>query len=147
MTKITEGKDLMLYANIGGTVEAPTWKASAAATSHKISNKSDVKERITKDSSGLYSEKRVTKNSVTITVDALVSVDPGFGYKELLAMQKEGTPVLLKYGNKTEVTGDTYEQGLFVITALDQDAPAEGDATYSCTFENSGAVETKTKEA
>lgn len=141
---IVEGKELMLYFNNAGTVEVPVWVAGAAATSHKISKKNDLKERVTKDTVGLSPEKRVTKKTVTITVDALVSVDSSFGYDEIDALDELNEPVLLKYGFKGTVTGRKYKQGLFIISNLDQDAPAEGDATFSCTFESCGNIETKT---
>ena len=57
---------------------------------------------------------------------------------------KARKPVKLKYGFAQETTGDKYEEGLFVITSLEESSPADDDATYSATFENSGVVETKT---
>lgn len=144
---ILEGRDLMLYINTEeGTNEAPVYVAQAAATSHTISYSGETKERITKDStSGAYSEKKVTKLSVSIKCEALVSFGDAAGYNKLLEIMKGRQPVKLKYGFAAEETGDKYEEGLFVITSIEQTSAASEDATYSASFENTGAVETKTK--
>lgn len=58
---------------------------------------------------------------------------------------KSREAVKLKYGFAQEEAGDKYEEGLFVITSLEQTSAAGEDATYSATFENSGEVKTSTK--
>lgn len=63
----------------------------------------------------------------------------------MLEVMKSREPVKLKYGFTEEQANDKYEEGLFVITSLEQTSAAGEDATYSATFENTGAVETKTK--
>ena len=142
-----EGRDIMLYANTGTSDETPTYTATAAAKSHSINYSGETKERVTKDTgSGAWSEKRVTKLGVSIKVEALtVYVD--CGYDKLLEIMKSRQPVLLKYGFKEEETGDTYEEGKFVITSLEKNDPADDDSTYSASFENSGEVTTKKKSA
>lgn len=143
-----EGRDIMLCVNTGVSDEAPTYTPTAAATSHSISYSGETKERVTKDSGGgAWSEKRVTKLSVNIKVDALVVFNADCGYDKLLEIMKSRKPVLLKYGYKEEETGDTYEEGLFVITSLEKTDSAEDDSTYSASFENNGEVTTKTKAA
>ena len=143
-----EGKDIMLYVNTGMSEETPTYTATAAAKSHSIKYSGDTKERVTKDSgNGAWSEKRVTKLSVSIKVDALVVFNADCGYDKLLEIMKSRKPVLLKYGYKEEETGDTYEEGKFLITDLEKTDSAEDDSTYSASFENTGEVTTKTKAA
>ncbi len=143
---IIEGRDLMLYINTGSAA-TPTYTAQAAATSHTISYTGETKERVTKDTAnGAYSEKKVTKLGVSIKCEALVSFGDAAGYDKLLSVMKNREAVKLKYGFSEEVTGDTYEEGMFIITSLEQSSAAGEDATYSATFENTGAVETKTKE-
>ena len=127
-----EGKDIMLYVNTGASEETPTYTATAAAKSHSIKYSGDTKERVTKDSgNGAWSEKRVTKLSVSIKVDALVVFNADCGYDKLLEIMKSRKPVLLKYGYKEEETGDTYEEGKFLITDLEKTDSAEDDSTYS----------------
>ena len=141
-----EGRDIMLYANTGTSDETPTYTATAAAKSHSINYSGETKERVTKDTgSGAWSEKRVTKLGVSIKVEALTVYNVDCGYDKLLEVMKSRQPVLLKYGFKEEETGDTYEEGKFVITSLEKNDPADDDSTYSASFENSGEVTTKKK--
>ena len=143
-----EGRDIMLYANTGTSDETPTYTATAAAKSHSINYSGETKERVTKDTgSGAWSEKRVTKLGVSIKVEALTVYNVDCGYDKLLEIMKSRQPVLLKYGFKEEETGDTYEEGKFVITSLEKNDPADDDSTYSASFENSGEVTTKKKSA
>lgn len=143
---IIEGRDLMLYVNTASDSAAPVYTPQAAATSHTITYTGETKERVTKDTgNGAYSEKKVTKLGVSIKCEALTSYGDSAGYDRLLSVFKTREPVKLKYGFAQEEEGDRYEEGLFVITSLEQTSPAGEDATYSATFENSGAVETKTK--
>lgn len=143
-----EGRDIMLYANTGTSDETPTYTATAAAKSHLINYRGETKERVTKDTgSGAWSEKRVTKLGVSIKVEALTVYNVDCGYDKLLEIMKSRQPVLLKYGFKEEETGDTYEEGKFVITGLEKNDPADDDSSYTASFENTGEVTTKKKSA
>lgn len=143
---IIEGRDLMMYINTASGGATPTYTPQAAATSHTITYSGETKERVTKDTAnGAYGEKKVTKLSVSIKCEALVSFGDAAGYDKLLEVMKSREPVKLKYGFTQEQTGDKYEEGMFVITSLEQSSAADEDATYSATFDNSGAVETRTK--
>lgn len=145
---IIEGRDLMLYINTAADTATPTYTPQAAATSHTITYSGETKERVTKDTAnGAYSEKKVTKLGVSIKCEALVSFGDTAGYDKLLAVMKSREAVKLKYGFAQEEAGDKYEEGLFVITSLEQTSAAGEDATYSATFENSGEVKTSTKTA
>lgn len=145
---IIEGRDLMLYINTAADAATPTYTPQAAATSHTITYSGETKERVTKDTAnGAYSEKKVTKLGVSIKCEALVSFGDTAGYDKLLAVMKSREPVKLKYGFSQEQSGDKYEEGLFVITSMEQTSAAGEDATYSATFENSGEVKTSTKTA
>lgn len=144
--EIIEGRDLMMYVNTAASNETPVYEPQAAATSHTVTYSGETKERITKDNAnGAYGEKKVTKLSVSIKCEALVSFGAEMGYDKLLEVMKGMEPVKLKYGFVQEQEGDKYEEGLFIITSLEQTSPAGEDATYSVTFENTGAIETKTK--
>lgn len=146
---ILEGRDLMLYINTSAESAAtPTYTPQAAATSHTITYTGETKERITKDTgNGAYSEKKVTKLGVSIKCEALVSFGDAAGYDKLLSVMKTREAVKLKYGFAQEAAGDKFEEGLFVITSIEQSSAAGEDATYSATFENSGEVVTTTKTA
>lgn len=145
---IIEGRDLMLYINTAADAATPTYTPQAAATSHTITYSGETKERVTKDTAnGAYSEKKVTKLGVSIKCEALVSFGDTAGYDKLLAVMKAREAVKLKYGFAQEETGDKYEEGMFVITSMEQSSAAGEDATYSATFENSGEVKTSTATA
>lgn len=142
---IIEGRDLMLYVEVL-TGDATTYVPQAAATSHTITYTGETKERVTKDTAnGAFSEKKVTKLGVSIKCEALVSFGDAAGYDKLLDIMKKREAVKLKYGFAQEEAGDKYEEGMFVITSLEQTSAAGEDATYSATFENSGEVSTTTK--
>ena len=142
-----EGRDLMLFIDTGSD-GSPKWTPTAAATSHQISYSGETKERVTKDTgNGAFSQKTVTKLSVSITCEALKTFNADCGFDSLLVLMKARKPVKLKYGFAQEESSDKYEEGMFVITSLEESSPADDDASYSATFENSGVVETKTASA
>lgn len=142
---VVDGNDLLLYVDQGSQPETPQWVAVANATSHQITTNSETKERVTKDVAGKWKGKQVTGLSTSIKCDALVGKE-GYGYWDLLKIQKQGKPVKLKYGLREglEQEGDEYEEGLFIITTLERNDPAKEDSTMSATFENTGEVATKT---
>lgn len=79
--EIIEGRDLMMYVNTAASNETPVYELQAAATSHTVTYGSETKERITKDNAnGAYGEKKVTKLSVSIKCEALVSFGAEMGY-------------------------------------------------------------------
>jgi len=138
---IINGSDVLVHINTG-TVLVPVWKPVAHQTSCSISNSSTTKERV-KKSTGLWKGKKVTGLAVTIKCDALASYDADGGYDALNALWKSAAELLIKYSG-AEVAGKKYEEGLFVITSLERNDPAQDDSTMSVSFENSGEVETKT---
>lgn len=125
-------------------------KLIGGSTSHNVSTSAETKSRSTKDISGKWDEKTVTKLSQTVKLDALVLTDPEkYSYDDLMALMKAGEPVKLRYGKKKEslAQGDKSEEGMYVITSLERNDPANDDSTLSATFENSGAITTTTHSA
>lgn len=137
---IIEGKDLMVYTGSG----TDTWVPQAFATSHTITYSTETKERLTKDSPGGNPEKRINKVTVSIKTEALSAVGDSTKSK-LLAAMKAKELVKLKYGFASEQTGDSYEEGEFVIDSLEETSKAGEDVTYSASFSSSGEVTTKSK--
>lgn len=122
-------------------------KLIGGSTSHNVSTSAETKSRSTKDVLGKWDEKTVTKLSQTVKLDALVLTDPEkYSYDDLMALMKAGEPVKLRYGKKKEslAEGDKSEEGMYVITSLERNDPANDDSTLSATFENSGAITTTT---
>lgn len=138
---IINGSDVLVHVNVG-TSQAPSWKPAAHQTSCSITNSSDVKERVTKNT-GLWKGKKIVGLSVQIKCDALASKDADCGYDKLQELWLAAEPVLLKYG-ALEETGTKYYQGLFVISSLEKNDPAQDDSTMSITFDNSGEVTSNT---
>lgn len=132
----------MVSINLGTSV-APDWTPTAHATSHTVDWSLATKERATKDT-GDWTTKAAGKRSCTIKTENLMSYDAEGGVVELRGMLKAGEEVELKYGYKTEASGDKYEKGIFLVTALSENTPGDGDATYSATFESTGAITTET---
>ncbi len=150
MDEIVNGSDIIIYVN-KGTTASPTWAAVAYSTSHKYSGSSEMGERAHKDvDNPMWPEKYVKKQSVTITVEALVTNDDEVDSWDLLnTTWKAGLPVQVKYAPKdSKITaGDKYEQGMFIITSLERNDPTNEDSTLSATLESSGAVTTETYSA
>lgn len=144
-TGIVEGKDIMVYVDPAG---GNSFKPTAAATSHKISYKAETKtnKRVTKDAdASKWDNKQVTGMSCSISISCLVdATDNKLGYAAMLNAFKKGQAVKAKYSFTSEQNGDSYEEGMFVIASIDQDAPVEGDGTWSATLESSGEIATKT---
>ena len=134
-TGYCNGSDMLLY--VGG-------KAIGHCTSHTTTFNSDTQERavkplasVTGTTAGLWKEKSITGLSISISADGLVfygETENGFG--ESLAAWKTGTTVTVKCMARD--SSSPYLEGAFVISSLERTDPAQDDATYSISLENSG---------
>lgn len=98
-------------------------------------------EDTTKD--GLWEEKSVSKRTVAISAEGFICEgESGEGYEDLLAKMDAGEPVKVKYAHKGEES-TKYRVGMFLITSLKRNDPANDDSTYSISLENTGKVRTK----
>lgn len=134
-TGYTNGSDLLVL--IDG-------KAIGSCTTHTTTYNSETKDRAVKPvvskaiSSGLWKRKGVVGLSISISGEGLRFYDETeCGFRELRALWKAGKSVEVK---AIEREGDTtpYLVGMFVITKLEETAPAQDDATYSVDLENDG---------
>lgn len=132
------GSDLLM--SIGG-------KACGHCTSHTATYNSETKDRAVKPAStesaanaGLFKEKTVTGLSVQVKCEGLRFYgEEENGMKELLAKWKTGATVELK-GFARGSDAAPYMSGSFIISTLEEAAPAGDDTTYNATFDNSGVV-------
>lgn len=132
------GSDLLM--SIGG-------KACGHCTSHTATYNSETKDRAVKPAStesaanaGLFKEKTVTGLSVQVKCEGLRFYgEEENGMKELLAKWKIGATVELK-GFARGSDAAPYMSGSFIISTLEEAAPAGDDTTYNATFDNSGVV-------
>lgn len=132
------GSDLLM--SIGG-------KACGHCTSHTTTYNSETKDRAVKPTSaesaanaGLFKEKTVTGLSVQVKCEGLRFYgEEENGMKELLAKWKVGGSVELK-GFVRGSDAAPYMSGNFIISSLEEAAPAGDDTTYNATFDNTGVV-------
>lgn len=127
------GSDMLLYVS---------GKAAGHCSTHTTTLNSETKDHSVKPvstkliTSGLWKGKTVTGLSISISAEGLVFYDETeCGYKELLALWKAGKPVDVKCMER-EAT-KSYLEGKFVISSLEQVNPAQDDATYSLSLDNS----------
>ena len=138
-TGYVNGSDLLLF--IGD-------KAIGQCTSHTATFNSETKDRAVKPeatkgiSAGLWKGKTVIGLSISISTEGLRFYnETELGFKGLFKEWIKGKSVKLKClerGNSEK----PYLVGQFVITSLEESAPAQDDATYSASFENDGEPET-----
>ena len=143
--EVLDGRDLMVYIDVGSNPETPEYEAQALATTHTVTWATETKERLTKDSPGGNPEKRITAVNVTIRTESLRA--KGDSQRDvLLDAMNNKKPVKLKYGyrKEEESNSDVYYEGKFVIDQLEETSAAGDDVNYSATFSSSGAIEKKT---
>ena len=149
------GSDLLVYvADVpasGSSVSGQ--KAIGHCTSHTANFNTETKDVAVKPAAsqamgdaGLYKQKRVTGLSVQVKCDGLHFYgETEGGFKELLAKWKAGEPVYLELFERKESSESAapspYCHGQFIISSLENTAPAGEDASYTATFDNDGAVE------
>lgn len=138
------GSDLLLF--IGG-------KAVGHCTSHTLTYNSETKQRAVKPAakkgitSGLWKGTGVTGLSISISFEGLSNYDETeTSFKDLIAAWKTGKSVEVKAFEREAQEGEgpqtPYLVGKFVISNLEQSAPAQDDTTYSGSLENDGEPET-----
>lgn len=144
MSKATAvlGKDMMLF------VEA---KALALATSCKLGLSAETIDTQSKDS-GIWTEKDIKKLSWNASSENVFSADADANsYDKLFALFIAHKPVTLKFGivgnpdvNEMPAAGWTLANGAYtgkaVITSLEANAPDGDKATFSISFEGTGAL-------
>lgn len=140
---VIEGQDLLIFVGAD---------AIAHATTHSIEPSAETRDRLSKDT-GKWKTKVVGLLGWTASCEALACYD-GNSYHTLYAMMIARTPVTLKLAGreavdsndtwKPEQVGDKYLEGLAIITGLPLTAPNNEDATFSCSFEGTGPLESKT---
>lgn len=109
----------------------------AHATEGSISLSMDTRDVTTKDSSGMRELLEGTKSG-SISVSALYAEDAAYGVEELMTAWANRTALTVKFS--TEVSGDHYWSANAYLTSLEVSASTEDNASYSASFELTGAV-------
>ena len=138
MDKFVNGSDLLV--NVAD-------KAFGHCTSHTATFNTETKDMavkpaaaVAKSTASLFKSKRVTGLSVQVKADGIVVYnETESGLKTLLGKWKVGESVELALFER-EGDATPYCSGKFIISSLENTAPAGEDATYSATFDNDGAV-------
>ena len=135
------------YVNASDLLLSVAGKAIGHCTTHTTSFNTETKDVAVKpaasvaaSSGALFKSKRVTGLSVQVKADGLKSYrEAETGFKDLLALWKLGQSVQVQCFER-ENDETPYLSGNFIISNLDDTAPAGEDATYSITLDNDGEV-------
>jgi TP901-1 family phage major tail protein len=130
---IFNGTELGVY--IGGTL-------IAAATDCSLSLNMETIDITTKDSAG-FRELLGGVKSGSMSVSGLVDYNDASNkdVSDLFTALNDRTSLTLKFGKATAVVGEDYNYSASgFITSLEQSGGTEDTATYSATFELSGAI-------
>lgn len=109
----------------------------AAGTSHTISLTGATRDTTNKDNAGWRTIMPGVK-SWTVSGSHMFEFDATYGFSDLYSIYNLRTEVDITCGS--ENAGDQYYKGKAYITSLSLDAPSEENATYSYTFEGTGAL-------
>lgn len=145
--KVLNGKDFMIF--VGG-------KATALATSHKLTLSAETSDAASKDD-GMWDESVITKMSWEASTEALVSADADVeSFDALFDMFIAGEPVTLVCGIPTNLTNDgvptsgwtapteNLYTGKALITSLDRSDAKGSNSSFTASFKGVGKL-TKTK--
>lgn len=131
------GSDLLLMVD---------GKCIGHCTSHKTTYSTETKEHSVKPvqsaekTKALFKGKTVTSLGVSISFDGLhYEGEEENGFDALRALWYAGEAIEVK-GFKRGSDETPYLSGNFILSSLDENAPAQDDATYSGNLENAGVV-------
>lgn len=135
------------YVNGSDLLMSIDGKACGHCTSHTTTYTSETKDRAVKPAAtetagnaGLFKEKSVTGLAVQVKCEGLrFYSETENGFKDLLGKWKVGGSVELK-GFARGSDASPYMSGNFIISSLEEGAPAGDDTTYNATFDNTGEV-------
>lgn len=150
MGQILKGNDLMLFVDTGSGM-----KSIAFATSHTLGINAETANTSTKDSSGKWSAKQITRCSWNMSTENLYSLNgEGAEYDDLFTLMTTAEEIDVVfalesgYANKADqvpaggwqpISSPKYS-GKAVITSLELNAPNDQGASYKATFEGVGAL-------
>ena len=112
----------------------------AYATEGSFSLSRELIEQLHKDNaSGDWPSRRASTKNATISCSALYADDAtSSNFNELFTAFNAGTALTVMISS--EVSGDDFWSGSFLISSLELNATDKEDANYSVTFESTGAV-------
>lgn len=143
------GNDLLVYVKTGSSNNVSR-KAIGHCTTHTATFSTETKDvavkpaaNLVRSTAGLYKSKRITGLAVQVKCSGLCFYEEAEGgFKHILSKWAAGEPVELELFERPAEGGtiEPYCTGAFVISSLENTAPAGDDASYDATFDNDGAV-------
>ncbi|MBD5370360.1 MAG: hypothetical protein HDR80_04320 [Bacteroides sp.] len=122
-------------------------KAIGHCTTHTLNLNTETKDRAVKPAASkpktkaLFKDKGVTGLSYDLSADGMVFIDEEeFGWSDLVEAWHAAEPVTAVCKERG-AKGKIYLQGACVITNASLTSPAQDDATFSISLENTGAPE------
>lgn len=135
--KFRDGSDMLLRIN---------GDAIGHCTEHSVSMSAETKDRAFKpaqsepSSSSLWKGKGVTGLSINISASGLIVVgEKEASYSKLMQAYMAGESIEVECFVRGKE--QPYLKGMFVITSLENNAPAQDDATFTIQLENDGKPE------
>ncbi|MBO6248460.1 MAG: hypothetical protein J6N54_06580 [Bacteroidales bacterium] len=136
------------YVNGSDLLCSIAGKAVGHCTSHTATFNTETKDVAVKplasvaaSKAALFKSKRVTGLGIQVKADGLQFYkETESGFKVVLSKWKVGESVDLSLFER-ENDESPYLKGKFIISNLEQTAPAGEDASYSATFDNDGSPE------
>lgn len=137
-----QGKNIMLYYHEAPSETYPDGRdiPFACSTNCTFSVQVDQKE-VTSQSSAWYKEYKINTGSWSISCDGLVTLS-GYGYLNFLNIQKNRTPISIKFVIDNGVDGLVIISGTVNLASFQMNAPFKDIATYSVSLQGTGAYGT-----
>jgi|TARA_Y100000310_G_C20339898_1_gene649280 predicted secreted protein len=130
-TGVVNGTSIGIY--VGGT-------KIAKATSGSVSVSHSPRDATSKDSSA-WSESLEGLREWSMDVEGLFAFDAAYGIVDLEGVLTARTAVTVRFS--TESSSDEYFEGTAICTELSADSGVEESATFSASFQGTGALNFK----
>ncbi|CAB5218439.1 hypothetical protein UFOVP213_16 [uncultured Caudovirales phage] len=142
MADKVNGKNIMLYYHEAPSETYPDGRdiPFACSTNCTFNVQVDQKE-VTSQSSAYYREYKIDIASWTVNCDGIVTLN-GYGYLNFLNIQKNRTPISIKFVIDNGADGLVVISGNCNLTSFQMNGPFKDIATYSVSLQGNGAYAT-----
>jgi predicted secreted protein len=142
MADKVEGKNIMLYYHEAPSEAYPDGRdIPFACSTNCVFNVSVDQKEVTSQNSAWYKEYKIDMASWTITCDGIVTLD-GYGYLNFLNIQKNRTPISVKFVIDNGADGLVIISGTCNLSSFQLSGPFKDIATYSVSLQGTGAYGT-----
>jgi len=142
MADKVEGKNIMLYYHEAPSEAYPDGRdIPFACSTNCVFNVTVDQKEVTSQSSAWYKEYKIDMASWTISCDGLVTLN-GYGYLNFLNIQKNRTPISIKFVIDNGVDGLVIISGTCNLSSFQLSGPFKDIATYSVSLQGTGAYGT-----